>query len=145
MLGNLVQTAEETGIPVDTLKSWKKQSWWPRMMAQVKGEANASLAARYRKIVERTQQKLLERVENGDITLGKDGEQVVLPVRAKDLAVIAGIATQQMDKLEGEIKHEDTLSVTERLTKIAEELVKMHVNKRVPETFDAEYVDASHS
>lgn len=142
MLGNLAKTAEETEIPLDTLKSWKKQSWWPRMMAQIRGEENAHLAARYRKIVEKTQNKLLERVENGDIVLGKDGEQITVPVRARDLAVIAGIATQQMDKLENETKHEDTLSVTERLTKIAEELVKMHTKKRIPETIDAEYVDA---
>lgn len=140
----MVKTAEETGIPLDTLKSWKKQAWWPRMMGQIRGEENALLAARYRKIVQKTQDKLLERVENGDITLGKDGDQVVLPVRARDLAVIAGIATQQMEKLDSENKQEDTLSVTERLTKIAEELVKMHAKKRIPETIDAEYVDASH-
>lgn len=111
------------------------------MMAQIRGEENAHLAARYRKIVLKTQEKLLDRIEKGDIIVDKEGNHVNVPIRGRDLAVIAGIATQQMDKLDSETKHEDNLSITERLTKIAEELVKMHSKKRIPETIDVEYVD----
>lgn len=141
VLGSLVDTATETGISLETIKSWKKQAWWPRMMAQIRGEENANLASKYRKIVQKTQEKLLERIEHGDVTLDKEGNPVHIPVRGRDLAVIAGIATQQMERLDQEREHEDTLSVTERLTRIAEELVKMHSKKREPETIDAEYVE----
>lgn len=141
VLGSLAETSRETGVPIDTLKSWKKQNWWPRVLAQVKGEENAQISARYRKIVLKTQEKLLERVENGDITLSKDGEQIAIPVRARDLAVISGIATQQLERLDQEKEVQDTLSVTERLTKIAEELVKMSKNKKTPITIDVEVLD----
>jgi hypothetical protein len=141
VLGSLIDTAKETGVSLETIKGWKKQAWWPRMMAQIKGEENAHLAARYRKVVQRTIDKLIDRVDNGDVVLDKDGELVNVPIRGRDLAVIAGIATQQMEKLDQDNTREDTLSVTERLTKIAEELVKMHGKKKEPEIIDAEYVE----
>lgn len=138
VLGSLVDTAEETGVSLETIKGWKKQAWWPRMLAQIKGEENANLAARYRKVVQKTIDKLIERVDNGDIIIDKDGEERLVPIRGRDLAVIAGIATQQMEKLDQDNTREDTLSVTERLTKIAEELVKMHGKKREPQIIDVE-------
>lgn len=138
VLGSLVDTATETGISLETIKSWKKQAWWPRMMAQIRGEENANLAAKYRKIVQKTQEKLLERIEHGDVVLDKEGDPVHVPIRGRDLAVIAGIATQQMERMDQERETEDTLSVTERLTRIAEELVKMHSKKREPEIIDVE-------
>lgn len=140
MLGSLIETARECDLSVDTIKSWKKQAWWPRMMSQVKGEENNKIAARYRNIILKTQEKLLERVEKGDIVLGKDGEQIAVPIKGRDLAVIAGIATQQVDRLDTEKQHEDSLSVAERLTKIAEELVKMNGKKRQSITIDVEEI-----
>lgn len=142
MLGNMTEAAKQCNIPYLTLKSWKTQSWWPRMIAQVRGEENAKISARYRNIVLKTQEKLLERVEKGDVVLTKDGEQILVPVKGRDLAVIAGIATQQFDKLESERVVEDQLSVTERLTKIAEELVKMSSKKNIPITIDVEEINA---
>jgi tRNA threonylcarbamoyladenosine modification (KEOPS) complex Pcc1 subunit len=136
VLGSLAETAREFNMPLETLKSWKKQAWWPRMMAQVKGEENAKISARYRNIVLKTQEKLLERIEKGDITVGKDGSEVVLPVRARDLAIITGIATQQLSRMDETKDHEDSLTVAERLTKIAEELVKMTKSKKIPEIID---------
>ena len=94
-----------------------------------------------RNIVLKTQEKLLERVEHGDIVLSKDGSEQVLPIRGRDLAVIAGIATQQMERLDSERVQEDTLSITERLTKIADELVKMNGKKKEPITIDVEMVE----
>jgi hypothetical protein len=141
VLGSLIETAKETGVSLDTIKGWKKQAWWPRMMAQIKGEENAHLAARYRKVVQKTIDKLMERVEDGDVFVDKDGNERTIPIRGRDLAVIAGIATQQMEKLDQDHVREDTLSVTERLTKIAEELVKMHSKKRETITIDAEIVN----
>lgn len=141
MLGSLVDTAKETGISIDTIKSWKKQAWWNRMLAQVRGEENAKISARYRAIVLKTQDKLLERIEKGDVTVSKDGQEVLVPVKARDLAVIAGIATQQVERLDTEKTVEDTLTVQERLTKIAEELVKMALKKRETVTIDAEIIE----
>lgn len=138
MLGNLSETARQTGISYETLRSWKTQAWWPRMLAQIRGEENSQLSARYRKIVLKTQEKLLDRVEKGDVVLDKDGNEQILPVRAKDLAVIAGIATQQMEKLDNQQVVEDSLTITERLTRIAEELVKMNGKRKEPITIDAE-------
>lgn len=141
MLGTMTETSKETGVPYETIKSWKTQAWWPRMIAQVKGEENNKIAARYRNIILKTQERLLERVENGDVQLGKDGEQVLVPIKGRDLAVIAGIATQQVDRLDTEKQHEDSLSVAERLTKIAEELVRMNGKKKQSITIDAEVVE----
>ena len=50
ILGSLIDTANETGISLETIKSWKKQAWWPRMMAQIRGEENANLASKYRRL-----------------------------------------------------------------------------------------------
>lgn len=141
MLGTLTETSKQCGIPYETLKSWKTQAWWPRMLAQIRGEENAKISARYRNIVLKTQEKLLERVEHGDVVLSKDGSEQVLPIRGRDLAVIAGIATQQMERLDSERVQEDTLSITERLTKIADELVKMNGKKKEPLTIDVEMVE----
>lgn len=141
MLGSLVETAKACDISVDTLKSWKKQAWWNRMLAQVRGEENAKISARYRNIILKTQEKLIDRIEKGDIQVTKDGQEIAIPIRAKDLAVIAGIATQQVERLDTEKQMEDTLTVQERLTKIAEDLVKMQLKKKQPVVIDAEIME----
>lgn len=141
MLGSLVETAKACDISVDTLKSWKKQAWWNRMLAQVRGEENAKISARYRNIILKTQEKLIDRIEKGDIQVTKDGKEIAIPIRAKDLAVIAGIATQQVERLDTEKQMEDTLTVQERLTKIAEDLVKMQLKKKQPVVIDAEIME----
>lgn len=143
MTGTLAETSRQCGISYETLKSWKTQAWWPRMIAMVKGEENNKIAARYRNIILKTQERLLERVESGDLHITKDGEMINIPIKGRDLAVIAGIATQQVERLDTEKQHEDSLSVAERLTKIAEELVKMNMKKKQPITIDVTEIDSA--
>lgn len=132
-IGNLAETARQTEIPYLTLRDWLDQSWYPQMVATIRGEQNTRISAKYKAIVEKTQDKLLERIEKGDIILRGDGEFVPIPIKGRDLAAIVNVASSQAQQLDAKTYIPgENLTIGDRLTKIAEELIKMHNNKAKP-------------
>ena len=54
-VGSIADTALLTGIPVDTIKSWRKGSatWWNEAMAQVRNTDYDKLDANMRRVIDK--------------------------------------------------------------------------------------------
>ena len=94
--GNMAKVARITGIPETTLFYWKNHSgWWDTLVVEVRGEKADEQRQGYSLIVDKAHKETLDRLENGDFAHFK-GEKFRIPVKAKDAAIIAGIATEKI-------------------------------------------------
>lgn len=129
-LGSLTAVAKELAYPYETLKDWKAKDWWKQYERAIKSEENAALSAKFRKIVKKVQEQILDRLEDGDHVVLKDGSVIRVPVKAKELAIIGAVSTDKIIGLDSIQEHrEETVSIEQRLNLIAEELKQMSYNK----------------
>lgn len=90
--GSMTKVSEITGIPVDTLRDWRKyRPWWKELEDVLKEEHNAGVAGELTSVVDKTIAAIHDRVKNGDFLYNpRTGEVTRVPVKASDLNKIAG-------------------------------------------------------
>ena len=91
IIGNMTKVAEITGIPVNTLRDWRKFApWWKDLETVLKEEHDIGVAGELTTVVESTIKAIADRVKNGDfIYNARSGEITRVPVKAADLGKIA--------------------------------------------------------
>ena len=83
--GNVQTIAELTGLPVRTLYGWLKADWWPRFLDQARREHQELIESRLSDILVKATYALTDRIEHGDVVINRKGEQIRVPLKAKDL------------------------------------------------------------
>jgi len=94
LLGNVSATARATGIPRRTIGTWTQSDWWVPLEAELRQQIDDEILAQTLQIIIKAQAAILDRLESGDAHL-VNGEQVRVPVKARDLAIILGISAEQ--------------------------------------------------
>lgn len=86
-----------------TLRRWKKDApWWDEAVRATMGTITQKAIGKAAKIVQMSQDAVLDRLENGDeVILTKTGETVRRKVSAKDASVIGAIWTDKQQLLQG--------------------------------------------
>lgn len=135
--------AEITEVPLETIRDWKKQDWWPKIVEEVQKIKRAELNSRLTKIVDTALSKIEDRLENGDYVLNnKTGEVVRKPVSLKDANQVAkDILGQQisMQRAEHEVKIEtDTKDL---LNNLAKEFAKLNRKIKQNSAEDIQFVE----
>jgi IS30 family transposase len=97
----LREIARRMDVNDSAAEAWPKRDWWPEYIQDAQECLDGQRTARYRDIIDRAQAEILERIENGDERLARDGSVRRLKVGAKDLAVIGSIAYQSLRLAEG--------------------------------------------
>ena len=130
--GNLSLTSVATSIPLATLNRWKISPWWKQLVEDIRSEENLQLDSKLAKVVNKSVDQLLDRVENGDYQYDqKTGHMVRVPVKARDAAKITTDMIDRRQLLQGKQveKADSTKKVEERLLKLAEEFGKFARSK----------------
>ncbi len=60
--GNMKKVARQSGIPRTTIIGWKKQDWWPELIAKIRDEKADEHRAKYSQLVDKAQQVALEKL-----------------------------------------------------------------------------------
>ena len=122
MLTGTVKGVERlTGISHQTVSEWKNKSqWWPLVLAKVKKEKQDELDAEITALIHKSTESLLDRLENGDEVLLKDGsgetariERFQRKLSGKDIASIINTLYDKRAMLRG-----DPTSITAKVTSI---------------------------
>lgn len=92
---SMVATAKSTGINRKTLVQWKTTDWWDTEQTRLQHEKAEQHRQQYSKIVDKANQETLDRLENGDFA-HYQGKKFRIPVKAKEAAIISGIATEKI-------------------------------------------------
>lgn len=124
--GNIKQVSEFTGVPVGTIKNWRKQIWFYELLKEIREENNEKIDANFNEIIEQALFQLLDRVKNGDFVFNAKMELVRRPLTGKDLSLVAAINIDKRQLLRGEptsrseaVRGEDEKGLT-RIEKLAE-------------------------
>ena len=89
--GNYSQVARDTNISRPTLMGWaKNSSVWVEALNKARQEISDEILASNLEIVIKTNEQVIDRVEHGDVVL-RNGKQVRVPMKGRDLAVVGGI------------------------------------------------------
>ena len=147
VLGNSLKVERLLGIPASTIRHWRGMDWWPIVISEVRKAKDQELDAMLTDVMHKATEQLLDRVENGDEVVTKDGDIVRKKLGAKDLAV-AGLAVPYDKRalMRGDpTSRVEKKSSDEILTGIATQLeavldkVETKLNIEPPITVDGEF------
>jgi hypothetical protein len=89
--GTSKKAQDLTGIPAATIRWWATQaSWWPELMKAVRKEKDEELDAMQTSLIHKAGEEIMDRLENGDEHVTKDGDIVNKKVSGRDAAIIHG-------------------------------------------------------
>ena len=134
--GVMSKVSKATGIPETTLSSWKRSDWWESQLVEVRTQIEEAILSNNLKIATRSGEEILDRIDNGDHHIDKEGNTIRIPVKARDLSAIGGIS---QDKARVQLGQPTSTSsnTTEKLAALAEQFKKLASAK----TVDGEVVE----
>ena len=129
-------------IPEATLHLWRRQEWWHDMERAVRTEENLALSSRLKKILDKSMDIVVDRLENGDwIYDQKTGEMRRKPVAMKDAQKAVVDFIDRREKLN---KQQTTQVATEmiedKLAKLAQAFSDLAKPKQTIEVTDVMFV-----
>ena len=134
--GNLALSAATLGIPEITARVWKTQPWWKELIAEIRASENLELDSKLKKVVDKSVDQLLDRVENGDFQYDqKTGQLVRKPISARDAAKVSTDMIDRRELLQGKKQEQfdNTRKMEDKLLKLADELSRFAKAKVVNE------------
>ena len=147
VLGNMALVSSITKIPHQLLRSWKQQPWWDEIAAQVRATENIQMDNKLSKIVDKSLDAVLDRVENGEYVYNvKTGTIIRKPVNMKDVAKVSVDMLSKRELLRGnatERTEQSNVSVADQLKALALEFAKWAPQGQIKQqtTIDVESVE----
>lgn len=120
-LGDPEVCGELAKIPGSTVRNWSKTSWFRALLEEIRSENNEKLDAKFTQIVDKAQELILDRLENGDFVITKTGEMRRKPVGAKDLSIVGAVT---FDKRQIARNKPTSISQTTNSGEISEDKLK---------------------
>lgn len=88
--GTLELTSAICNVPVQTLRHWKRTDWWKQYIDDLQYEDNLKLDSKLEKIMNRSLDAVLDRIENGDVMYDpRTGKQVRIPAKLRDVQKVS--------------------------------------------------------
>ena len=150
-LGKIPYVAQVTGIPLDTLNYWKKLEWWKELIEQVRKDENQELDTKLGKIVNKSLDVVVDRLEHGEFSIDKFGKVHRVPVKLKDATKVSVDLLDKRSLLRKEpVQHvaEKQESINERLLSLAEQFAAIALGKnptKIEKVIEGEVIiDAIH-
>ena len=141
--GNMKMVSALTGISYDLLAEWKRKPWWAELEAEIRTSQNVEMDSKLTKIVDKSLDAVLDRVENGDFIYDqKSGEIRRKPVALKDVHRVSVDMISKRELIRQEKAPEVAkLSVEDQLKLLAQEFAKWVDKKPTSEVIDVETVE----
>jgi hypothetical protein len=95
VIGDPEKISELTSVPIGTIRDWRSEQWFRTLLEEIKDENNEKLDSKFTEIVHKSQDLLMDRLDNGDFTFNREGSLVRKPVSARDLALVGAITVDK--------------------------------------------------
>jgi hypothetical protein len=146
VLGNMKMVAATTGVSHDLIRQWKTQSWWSELEAEIRQTQNIEMDTKLSKIVDKSLDAVLDRVENGDYFYDQKEKKIKRkPVALRDVARVSVDMISKRELIRGnatERKETTQISVNEQLKLLAQEFAKWTSGKK-PEVIELNEEDVT--
>lgn len=127
--GSMAEVSRRTGISESTLSGWRHAEWWPRMVEEVRTRKNAEIDAALTRVIEKAIRSIEDRLDNGDVVVVRE-QQLRVPVRAKDAAIVAGVMFDKRQQLRAPQTMPTQAESLDRLEHLADRLVTLNRNRK---------------
>ena len=132
VLGNMARVSEETGIPLGTLNFWKTQPWWFEQVAKIHQEEDQEIDSTFTKIVKKTQEIIMDRLENGDFYVDREGKVGRRPVALRDATIAGAISVDKRQVLRAvPASEQNKIGMQERLKNLETQFKRLVTTKIV--------------
>lgn len=146
--GNVPMTAGMTGVPIDTINTWKKQPWWKEMLDELTYEDNTKLDSKLEKVMDKALDQVMDRLENGEFMYDpRTGKVTRIPAKLRD---VQKVVTDSIDKRSllkrknGPQESEKTINA-DHLIQLAKAFAEFSTGKKSteipPSLYEGEYAE----
>jgi hypothetical protein len=143
VLGNMKMVSAVTGVSHELIRQWKGMPWWRELESEIRQTQNIEMDTKLSKIVDKSLDAVLDRVENGDFIYDqKSGQIRRRPAALRDIHRVSVDMLDKRELLRGgasERKENTQISVVEQLKILAAEFAKWQTKPK--ETIDVEMVE----
>jgi hypothetical protein len=134
ILGNMKLVSAVTGVSHELIRQWKAQPWWKELEAEIRQTQNIEMDTKLSKIVEKSLDATLDRIENGEFFYDqKTGQVKRKPASLRDVARVSVDMLSKRELLRGgaENRQENTqVAIAEQLKVLAAEFAKWNGKKK---------------
>ena len=120
--GSKDRTGALTGVPVSTIGGWIHKTWFRDLLEAIRAENDYLIDAKTTEIVNKSLEAILDRIDNGDYAILRDGTLVRKPVGAKDLSLVTAINIDKRQLLRGKPTSRSEQIAPEQINKKLEDL-----------------------
>lgn len=143
--GSQAFTSRATGVPEDTIRSWRKAAWWKERTDEIKSDNNLVLDQKLTKVMDKALEAVIDRIDNGEYMYDpRTGEIRRVPAKLRDVQKVAGDMIDKKQLLEKiqKGKEEKKQNITaDHLVLLAKEFAKFATGKEIPEVKDIKTVE----
>ena len=142
--GSWDQTSLMTGIPEATVRDWARHAkWWPAVIADVSEKITQRLDAKLTAIVDKSTAMLIDRLDNGDYKVTRNGQTIRSPMTAKEITLTFAVTFDKLRILRNQ-PTKISGSSDQRITNLADKLRELgaqDASKEALEIAEAEIVE----
>lgn len=129
--GHMGQTAELTGVSVDTIRKWRKEEWFREGMEELRNENDIQFEGVFTKMLEKMVGVIDDRATNGDYVVLRDGTLIRKPVSLRDAVGAMMIAFDKRQMVRNRpTSRAETVSVENRLEKLVQHFTDLSKKTR---------------
>lgn len=143
--GTLAMTGAIINVPIETLRNWKRTDWWKQYIEDLQYEDNLQLDSKLEKIMNKSLDAVIDRIENGDVMYDpRTGKQVRIPAKLRDVQKVTNdiIDKRQLLRKVSKPQEQKTEQVTaDHLIQLAQAFAQF-ANKNIPPPIEVNIVDA---
>lgn len=134
VLGNMRQVAAITGVSYGLMRQWKMQPWWAELEAEIRQTQNIEIDTKLSKIVDKSLDGVLDRIENGEYVWdAKKGKVARRPAKLSDVAKVSTEMLTKRELLRGnatERKEVTQMPIKEQLAMLAAEFARWQIKSQ---------------
>lgn len=151
VLGHIAKVAELTGLHETTIRAWRKEEWFVKLLDEIRNENNDKIDVKFTETIAKSIDLISKRLDDGDPYVTKSGEIINVPVKIRDLALVAAINIDKRQILRNKptaITQQQATPVLDKLDQLAQAFTALANKKEivVPQTIeDVEYEDVVES
>ena len=130
-----------TGVPAQTVRHWRLADWFKDLIEELRREDDHEVDAKLTKIVGKSLDSVVDRLENGDFMYDKETNSFVRrPLYVKDITRVADVMFDKRNLLRGKPTSISgkTEQISDRLLKLAAEFERFvnakDVTNAIPES-----------
>jgi hypothetical protein len=126
LTGTLTRTSEVLKVPASTISKWMDRDEWINAITRLRRRHSDELDHKLSRIINLAYDEVVERLENGDEIITKDGERMRKRMSGRDAAWIGSVLFDKRQisrKLPSTVT--DSVSADEKLNQIAQKMAEM--------------------